>query len=53
MFKWCPNGCGKKVVLSYRDYSSHSKTCRFKCEKCAAVFTKIELDEYWRTDKNG
>ena len=40
--KWCPNGCGKKVVY-YPGYTGQPKP--YKCELCKGEFTKEELKD--------
>lgn len=41
--KWCPNKCGKKVVL-FQKYNKYlGRKTLYKCRKCEKVFTKEEL----------
>lgn len=34
-YRWCPNGCGKKVTIDYN-------VRNFKCIECGIMFKDIE-----------
>jgi len=42
--KWCPNGCGKCVVIILIGNTKNPK--KFECMRCKEFFTKTELVKF-------
>ena len=43
-YKWCPNGCGKKVISNLHGQYKYV----YECQICNTKFTKEEIEEYWK-----
>ena len=41
--KWCPNGCGKKVVISQLPRYHRGEGAVYTCQGCGKDFTKEDL----------
>ena len=47
IFKWCPNGCGKKVTFQREGhFPGDNNKKHYSCLKCKKRFRKQELDIY-------
>jgi transposase-like protein len=41
--KWCPKGCGKRVIYVGGEGGKRTGKSLYKCEICNKIFTKEEL----------
>jgi predicted RNA-binding Zn-ribbon protein involved in translation (DUF1610 family) len=41
--RWCPKGCGKKVMLHVKKCRHTKEASTYKCLTCGGVFVKEEL----------
>ena len=43
---WCPNGCGKCVMV-YQRHKTYGENCKYKCSRCETIFTKEDVVDYF------